>query len=173
MLFWLGDEDHKGKVIETKLVLTAKTLTQCLTAVLPPAVTLGTIHDPGGTYTGTHQWQTPRDALDIITAAFGVEYRVNGDGTLDVGTPAQLYNTTAPDSIITAHGRRAGHGRAVPRAARSTPTSPWSTTRPGWCCSGRPPTPAGTRRQFAEATAERPDGALQGHARQPGRSSPG
>lgn len=100
MIYWLGDEDHKGKVIENKITFTANSLTFCLNAVLPPSVHLGVIHDPGGTYTGSHQYQTPRDALDIICAAFGVEYRVNGNGTIDVGTQAQLYATVPKTTIV-------------------------------------------------------------------------
>jgi hypothetical protein len=103
MVLWLGDEDGKGAVLENPVVFTAASLTTCVTTLLPPAVTVGTIHDPGGTYSGTHQWQTPRDVLDTICTAFGVEYRVNGDGTVDVGTAAQLYGTT-PSTIISARG---------------------------------------------------------------------
>jgi hypothetical protein len=103
MLFWLGDEDKKGKLLESPLTLTAKSLTYCVGAVLPPAVAVGTIHDPGGTYSGTHQWEVPRTTLDTITTAFGVEYRVNGDATVDVGSQAQLYRAT-PTTILSARG---------------------------------------------------------------------
>lgn len=101
MIYWLGDEDGKGAVLESPVVFNAATLTECVTRLLPPAVTVGTIHDPGGTYTGTHQWQTPRAVLDTICAAFGVEYRVNNNGTIDVGTQAQLYGSTT-STIISA-----------------------------------------------------------------------
>lgn len=103
MIYWLGDEDGKGAVLESPVTFNADTLTHCVTTLLPPAVTVGTIHDPGGTYSGTHQWQTPRAVLDTICTAFGVEYRVNGNGTVDVGTAADLYGTTA-STIISARG---------------------------------------------------------------------
>lgn len=103
MRFWLGDEDNKGKVRETKLALTAASLSACVTAALPPAVHSGTINTAAGTYTGTHQWETPRQTLDTVTTAFGVEYRVNGDATVDVGTQAQLYRAT-PTTILSARG---------------------------------------------------------------------
>lgn len=155
MLRWLGDGDHKGKVLETKLVLTGRSLTYCLGQILPPSVTLGTVHDPGGTYTGTHQWQTPRDVLDIICAAFGVEYRVNGNGTLDVGTAAQLYNTTAPKAIISA--RDASGGRDMDLEALSGQFEPdvsaidYSTRI---VLVGQSTDSTGTSTQFAEATAD-------------------
>jgi hypothetical protein len=105
MVFWLGDEDNKGAVLETPLVFTNRTLSQCLTTLfaLIPSLHLGVVNSAAGTYTGTHQWETPRSTLEKITAAFGVEYRVNGDGTVDFGTQAQLY-TSVPDSIVSARG---------------------------------------------------------------------
>lgn len=103
MRFWLGDEDNKGKVRETPLDLTGKTLPQCVPLILPPAVHTGTINTAAGTYTGVHQWETPRQTLDTVTTAFGMEYRVNGDATVDVGTQAQLYRAT-PNTILSARG---------------------------------------------------------------------
>lgn len=107
MVFWLGDEDGKGHVIETAINLTAATLADSVTAVLPPTVTLGTVHPLSDTalrYTGSHIFQSPREALQIICDAFAVEFRVNNNATVDVGRPDQLYNTTAPDSIIVRNG---------------------------------------------------------------------
>jgi hypothetical protein len=101
MLFWLGDEDDKGKILETAVNLSGASISTAVNAVLPPAVHAGTINTAAGTYTGKHQYETPRSALDTITAAFNVEYRVNGTGTIDVGTQAQLYRTT-PNTIIAA-----------------------------------------------------------------------
>jgi hypothetical protein len=103
LIFWLGDENDVGKAIEGSLAFTAKSLTYCVTAVLPPAVHVGTIHDPGGTYTGTQSWESPRKSLDTITTAFGVEYVVRGNFTVDVGTQAQLYRAT-PSTILSARG---------------------------------------------------------------------
>jgi hypothetical protein len=98
MLFWLGDEDDKGAVFETEVDLVSKTLLQAVTAVKPASVALGTVYpqtDPAARYDGKHVFQSPRKALEAIADAFGAEIRVNGDGTLDVGTQAQLY-ATAP-----------------------------------------------------------------------------
>jgi hypothetical protein len=94
MVYWLGDEDDKGDLIEDELTLTSQTLAQCVTAILPAAAPAGTIWPqpvPAQRYTGKHRFQTRRKALSIVCDAFGVEFRVNNDGTVDVGTRANLY----------------------------------------------------------------------------------
>jgi hypothetical protein len=108
MAFWLGDEDNKGDVFETAVVLTGATFAASVTALLPAggAVTAGTINSVAGTYTGKHQWQTPRQALTYLTDLYGAEWRVNGNATLDAGTVAQLYNTS-PTALITPRGKGA------------------------------------------------------------------
>lgn len=105
LVYWLGDEDDKGHYLATKVTITSKTLEQAVPMVLPPTVTLGTIHpDASGTYSGVHQFESPRSALRTICDAFGREFRVNPDFTVDVGTAAQLYNTENPDTIVKRHG---------------------------------------------------------------------
>lgn len=108
MAFWLGDEDGKGDVLETEVSLTGASFSAAITALLPPsgAVTAGTFYSVAGTYTNTHRWQTPRQAIEYATQTFGAEWRVNGNGTLDAGLATSLYNTT-PRAIILrkAHGR--------------------------------------------------------------------
>lgn len=101
MAFWLGDEDDKGDVFETPVVLTGATFAASVTALLPPggAVTAGTINAIPGTYTGTHQWTTSRRSIDYVTSTFGGEYRVNNNATLDAGLVADLY-VTNPKAII-------------------------------------------------------------------------
>ena len=101
MAFWLGDEDAKGDVFEAPVVLTAATFAASVAALLPPggAVTAGTITAIPGTYTNTHQWQTPRQALDYATQVFGGEWRVNGNATLDAGLVSALY-AVEPRAII-------------------------------------------------------------------------
>lgn len=107
MAMWLGDDDDKGPVLETAVSLTAKTFVQSLTALLPPggAVTAGTLHAVAGSFSGAFQWQTSRDAFNYVCAFFGssaapVEWRVNGDGTVDAGLVSDLYVTT-PTAIVT------------------------------------------------------------------------
>jgi hypothetical protein len=106
MVFWLGDEDGKGQVLEAKVTLTNATLSAALTAVLPAAVTLGTVYaltNPAARITRTFQYVSPREAVQAICDHFDVEFRVNGNGTLDVGRQDQLYNAT-PDSIVVRKG---------------------------------------------------------------------
>ena len=114
MAFWLGDEDDKGDVIETAVNLSGATFAASLTALLPAggSVTAGTLNSVAGTYTGKHQWQTPRQAITYVTDSFGAEWRVNGNGTLDAGTVAQLY-VTSPKAILV----RKGTGKDLLRRA--------------------------------------------------------
>jgi hypothetical protein len=108
MAFWLGDEDDKGDVLETAVVLTGATFAASITALLPAggAVTAGTINAIAGLYTGKHQWETPRQAITYVTDTYNGEWRVNGNATLDAGTVAQLYNTN-PVAILTPRGKGA------------------------------------------------------------------
>ena len=101
MAFWLGDEDDKGDVFETPVDLTAQTFANSITALLPPggSVIAGAINSVAGTYTGHHQYQTPRQALTYVADTFGAEWRVNGDATLDAGTVSQMY-VTAPKTML-------------------------------------------------------------------------
>lgn len=106
MAFWLGDEDGKGDVFETAVTPASASFASAITSLLPVsgAVTAGTIHSVSGTYTGRHQWESPRSAITYVcdifsTATFPVEWRVNGDGTLDAGRIQDLYVTT-PTAIL-------------------------------------------------------------------------
>ena len=99
MAAWAGDEDEKGHVFETPVVITNKNFADSIAAVLPPSVQVGFIGAVAGTYTGTHQFETPRTALNTITSAFGAEWYVGGDGKLYAGTTAQLYDVT-PNAVV-------------------------------------------------------------------------
>lgn len=105
MEFWLGDEDDKGDVFETAVVFNAVTFATAMAGLLPAggSITAGTINSVAGTYTGSHQWETPRSALTYVADTFNAEWRVNGDGTLDAGTVAQLYVTT-PRALLVRKG---------------------------------------------------------------------
>ena len=108
MVWWLGDEEEKGPIIETVASLTDATLTASLTAVLPSSVTLGTIVEPPATYTGEHQWETSLAAVRTIVASLGCEYRVNPDATIDAGPPNDVYNVDAPVVVVTRTKRSGG-----------------------------------------------------------------
>lgn len=114
MAFWLGDEDSKGDVFESPVILSGASFAASVTALLPPggAVTAGTIHSVAGTYSGTHRWQTPRQALDYVTEVFQAEWRVNNNATLDAGLIPDLYVTT-PRAII----MRSTQGRDLQQVA--------------------------------------------------------
>lgn len=105
MAFWLGDEDGKGSVYEDPMVFTAVLPATAVAALLPAsgAVTAGTLHAVAGLYTGTHQWQDPRTAIDYVATTMGAEWRVNGDGTLDFGTTEQLF-VTDPKCLVVRRG---------------------------------------------------------------------
>lgn len=107
MAFWLGDADDKGRVYETPVLLVNRTFVQCIGDLLAPAggpVAAGNLIAAGGTFSGSFQWQTPRKAITYITEFFStpsspVEWRVNGNATLDAGPVANLY-VTNPKSIM-------------------------------------------------------------------------
>lgn len=108
LVFWLGDEDDKGPIIESRMVLTSRTLAEAVTQVLGAsnAVIVGTVHpqtNPAARYTNTFQFVPVRTALTAVCEAFGVEFRINPDGSVDVGTVTQLYGSTI-DSIISRRG---------------------------------------------------------------------
>jgi hypothetical protein len=101
MAFWLGDEDNKGDVYENAVAPASASFANTVRALLPThgSVTEGTLYSVAGTYTGTHRWQSPREAITYVCGIFStstnpVEWRVNGNGTLDAGLVSQLYVTT-------------------------------------------------------------------------------
>jgi hypothetical protein len=98
---WLGDEDKKGAWLSSKVALTNGSLTAWLTALLPASIGLGSIYDPGGSFTSSYQYVTRREAIESVCDAFNVQFRINGNATLDAGTQAQLYSVV-PDTIIAA-----------------------------------------------------------------------
>jgi hypothetical protein len=107
MNFWLGDDEDKGDVYESPIAITSATFANAIRALLPAsgAVTEGTLYNVPGTYSGRHQYETPRKAVqyvcDTFTASSGqkVGWRVNGDGTLDAGPEANLF-VTDPHCVI-------------------------------------------------------------------------
>jgi hypothetical protein len=106
MVLWLGDEDDKGNVIENATTFVTAGFASTIRSLLPPAITEGTLYSMPGTYTGSHQWETPRAAIQYVCDTFGAEFRVNNNGTIDAGTVANLY-VTNPVATIVRHG--AGH----------------------------------------------------------------
>jgi hypothetical protein len=99
MILWLGDEDEKGNVIENVTTFASASFPNTIRGLLPPAITEGTLYSIPGTYTGTHQWQTPRAAISYVCDTFNGAFRVNNNGTLDAGPAANLF-VTDPRCII-------------------------------------------------------------------------
>lgn len=109
MAFWLGDDDGDGKgdVYENAVTPASATFASTINMLLPAsgAVTAGTIYSVPGTYSGRHQYETPRKAVtfvcDTFTASAGqkVNWRVNGNATLDAGYESDLF-VTDPRCVI-------------------------------------------------------------------------
>lgn len=107
MAFWLGDEDDKGSVFESATTFASASFATAITGLLPAsgAVTVGTLYSVAGTYTGSHQWETPRKAISYVcdtmsTTSVPLSWRVNGRGTLDAGPETNLYVTTPQCAIV-------------------------------------------------------------------------
>lgn len=97
---WLGDEDEKGYVLETKVTFTAADFNTVINTILPPSVTAGTINTQPGTYTNTHQYKDPRTVLSYVTENYNAEWRMRGKAKVDVGTVDQLYGATPTAAIV-------------------------------------------------------------------------
>ncbi len=115
MPFWLGDSDDRGDLFSSAITFSASAFAPTVRALLPPSgsITEGTIHSIGGsaTFSGVVQWETPRSALNRIATVFTassldpVEWRVNGNGTLDMGLASQLYpSLTTPSAVLVKKG---------------------------------------------------------------------
>lgn len=103
MVWWLGDPDEISDLIETEVELESATLEDAVDSLLPSAIVKGDITEPAGqTYTGTHQYESPLEALRTVCASLGAEFRVNPDGTFDAGPKADVFNgIPTPEVVIT------------------------------------------------------------------------
>lgn len=104
MAAWLGDEDGKGEVYETAVVLNHD-FNDAIPLLLPDSVLPGTIHDinPGSPYVGQFQYISPREAIDYLCQTVGAEWRVNNNGTLDAGLQQHLFKSI-PEAAIWRRG---------------------------------------------------------------------
>jgi hypothetical protein len=128
-VWWLGDENEQGDIIESKVTLTDSPLEAALDALLPSAITKGTVNEPAGTvYTGTHEWETPLQAIRTVCAAMGAEYRVNPDCSLDAGPKEDVYVITVPEVVVVRRGYGSDPGYVgvnVERAESSLNSRPY------------------------------------------------
>ncbi|MGW6738666.1 hypothetical protein [Streptomyces sp. NPDC055013] len=109
--FWLGDDDSnrgKGDIYESAQTFTSQTFANTVRALLPDAVTEGTLYSVSGTFTGQFQYETPRTSIQYVcdtmsTTNVPVSWRVNGDGSLDAGPESDLY-VTNPTCVVVRKG---------------------------------------------------------------------
>lgn len=102
LAWWLGTPDGLGDLLDTAVTGSSQTLTQWITALCPASLTVGTVTNTGGSTSATYQWITRREAIDAVCRAHGAEWRVNPDGTLDVGPASTLWPSyTTPTVVIT------------------------------------------------------------------------
>lgn len=102
LVAWLGDEDGKGAVLESRVEYAAGSFATWVGAIRPSSLAAGTVTDPGGTLTWSTQFMSRRAALDYVCDYFGAEYRIRPDGTLDAGPASALFATATPTAIVTA-----------------------------------------------------------------------
>jgi hypothetical protein len=102
MIAWLGDEDGKGEIYEAAIVSAVKTFAQTIANLITGvygSVVVGLIAAGGPTKTTSYQWVTVRAAVDNACSLFGMEYRVNKDATIDLGTPTFLGFKVTPTAV--------------------------------------------------------------------------
>src|SRR6185437_6051606 len=94
--------DGKGEIYESAITSTAKTFAQTIANLITGvygAVVVGLIAAGGPTKTTSYQWVTVRAAVDNACSLFGMEYRVNKDATIDLGTPTFLGFKVTPTAV--------------------------------------------------------------------------
>jgi hypothetical protein len=117
MEFWLGDEDGKGPVIESETLFNNATFASVINTLRPTSLDAGTIHTVTGSYTGRHQYETPRAAIQYVcqtmsTSSIPVGYRVTNDGKLNAGPESDLF-VTNPQCVIVKKGVAQGEDMAL------------------------------------------------------------
>lgn len=119
--FWLGDDDNKGYVIEDLTDFTGASFSTVMNGLRPSSVNNGTIYSVTGSYSGRHQYETPRSAIQYVcqtmsTGTAPVGYKVSNDIKLYAGLESDLF-VTNPVCIIMRKGSTQGEDmfmRALP-----------------------------------------------------------
>lgn len=119
--FWLGDDDGKGYVIEALTDFTGASFSTVMNGLRPASVNNGTIYSVTGSYSGRHQYETPRSAIQYVcqtmsTGTAPVGYRVTNEIKLNAGLESDLF-VTNPQCIIMRKGSTQGEDmfmRALP-----------------------------------------------------------
>jgi chitodextrinase len=127
--FWLGDDDNKGYIFDPAVSFNNAPFSAVLDTVangglIPPTLTVGTIHPVNGTYSGQHQYQTPRAAVQYVcdtlsdnsslsgTGNGRIVWRVNNDFSFDAG-PERDMVVVDPVCIIMRKGSTQGEDMAI------------------------------------------------------------
>lgn len=66
MNFWLGDEDEKGAVSEVENDFISTGFATVIQTLMPSSLTVGSIGGVSGSYSGHHQWETPRKSIQYV-----------------------------------------------------------------------------------------------------------
>lgn len=100
MALWLGDEDNKGHTIELPITFVNSTFSQAIQTLLPASVAVGQIFALPGLYNGTHVFTSRREAIDYVCSFYNAEWRIRGNGQIDAGSIANLYNVNPSTAIL-------------------------------------------------------------------------
>ncbi len=99
---WLG-ANNAGDLYTVALNFEDATFDTVVNALIPTALTAGNIDTPSGAalYNGRAAFMdTPDNALRRFLDLYEAEFRVNPDGTIDVGTPTDLGLVVTPTAIV-------------------------------------------------------------------------
>lgn len=143
MAMWLGDEDNKGDVLENATTFASGSLfPDVIRGLLPAsgAITEGTLYPVAGTYSGTHQWQSPRQAIQYVCQTMSTP-----SSPFPGGSTTTAPWTPAPRVPCSSQTRGASSSPGAPvrtwpsLQSRAAWTSPGTlrTTPPAWCSSRR------------------------------------
>lgn len=94
-LDYLLGEGNIGPRLEAGFSFSAGTLQTVLTAMLPDGLTAGSIQN-SGSYTGSHEDQTCKDAITALMRTLEAHYRIQSDGSVDaelIGTGSVFTET--------------------------------------------------------------------------------
>lgn len=119
-----GDEDDKGPVFADAYEVTGQDMATAVAGMVTTMraagdlhLTAGTLTDPGGgNITETFQWVSLRTALEYMAGLVDGYWRVNADGTIDVGAQSDLFKTT-PEAVIVRRPELVGNDTARTVAA--------------------------------------------------------
>lgn len=126
--WWMGTPKGYGPgtagtqgLLTTPVAFTAGTLSQWVTALCPPGLTVGTVTNGAlPTLSNSYQFVTRREALDDVCRKIGAEYRVNPDGTVDAAAPSTLFGSTATVVVTRKEEGRDGPYRGLQGSVIST-----------------------------------------------------